>query len=470
MQSSNLTYNYLTPLNYFKNNITKKSIDEYNKKRKDISLKFKEIKNEKVAMLYYQIPSDEQKNQSDVSLTDLSDPIFWSKSLIIDTENNKVIASQGNKIIKNNDTIEYLRDCDWEKVTVYKSYEGTMIVIYYHNDKWNISTRRCFDANIKPWIKGQSFKSMFEDIIKDTQFKFDDLDKENCYHFILIHHENQNIVRYDKRYGDEYKKLIHMMTTKKYTMDEVIHKVPLLYKNSLGFDVIEPVKQCFFNNLEHMLSATNKLNHVSTKYKRITEEGFYIKAYQGKVNQSSFVNLKLQTKIYDEIFKMKPNQSNTYLVYLGLYQKNELKSYLQYFNSHYKKEISIIDIAFKNIASEILSLYHMTRQKNNQPMYSLLNTTYKKILYKLHGIYINKTQNNDYQPEIKKGDERKMFINQSVDIHDVYTYLKEIPLISLKNILYERRELIAKHSDTMLFLNKSSETKILTDLIYGTQK
>ena len=53
---------------------------------------------------------------------------------------------------------------------------------------------------------------MFEEIIKNDGFEnFNDftqkLNKDYCYYFILIHHQNEHNVDYQTEFGDNYKKL-----------------------------------------------------------------------------------------------------------------------------------------------------------------------------------------------------------------------------------------------------------------------
>jgi hypothetical protein len=54
--------------------------------------------------------------------------------------------------------------------------------------------------------------NMFMEVLNQDNYKTideftDKLDKKYSYHFVLIHHKNDNIVNYKNQFGDEYKKL-----------------------------------------------------------------------------------------------------------------------------------------------------------------------------------------------------------------------------------------------------------------------
>ena len=47
------------------------------------------------------------------------------------------------------------------------------------------------------------------------------LNKNVCYYFVLIHHGNKNIVKYEEKFGENYKKLCLIFCRDKATQEEL---------------------------------------------------------------------------------------------------------------------------------------------------------------------------------------------------------------------------------------------------------
>nr|QBK89280.1 MAG: uncharacterized protein LCMiAC02_03750 [Mimivirus LCMiAC02] len=411
--------------------------------------------NDELAMIYYDdIPKNNGNRESFSKFIESS-----CKSHIIEKSTLKTLASQFNKIIYNKEATEYLKTKDWKQVVVQPCYEGTLLLVYNHRDTWYVSTRRCINAKDSIWIKNTSYRDMFDEAM-ENKFKLEDLDKNNCYHFILVHHKNKNIVSYSNL-GEEYTELYHIMTTAKYTMEEVDYVINnnILRSKTLKFDSLKEVMQSLVE-----ISVNNKNN------KNITTEGYILKVYDGDVNKSTFKILKIQTPIYQELMKIKPNNNNAYQNYLELYQKDKLINYLQYYTKKYVDEIlNIIHHAMETISKEILDLYHMTRKKRNPQIYNNLTYHYKKILYELHGMYIEFHKNNfrDKNKKYKKNNNQYENNAKSINVHDVYYHLKGLHSNELKQLFMERNKL--QNNTVMTFIdsdgNDSTDAAILSELM-----
>jgi len=88
----------------------------------------------------------------------------------------------------------------------------------------------------------------------------------------------------------------------------------------------------------------------------------------------------------------------------------------------------------RTVAKEILDIYHGTRQKKSPDTYNNLREQYKKILYGLHGIFINIRK-----PEY--GD-ANIIANRSITVHDVYHYIKSLPPNQLRQLYYDRMHML----------------------------
>jgi len=394
------------------------------------NLLFKE--NDDLCLLYYNnIIINNQNN----FFTDLENSC---KSLIINKNNLQILATQYNKIIYNNDAIAFLQNKNWNNVVVYKCFEGTLILVFYHNDKWYVTTRRCLDAKDSGWIKKNSYYDLFIDAMSN-KFSFDDLNKDYCYHFILVHHKNKNIVSYCDL-GKEYKELYHILTTVKYTLDEIDYTIN---------DNVKYVQQEKFNNIQELLNDLSIKNQQDIKYQTITTEGYILRYYSGELFKSPFVILKIQTEIYDTLIKLKPNNSNIHQCFLELYQKNKLNDFLLYFTKYRNDIIKRIHLSMKNMAAELLDLYHLTRKKNNSDLYNNLTYQYKKTLYEIHGLYIN-SRKNDFNNE---NNINNIETSKSINVFNIYHYLKNIKPFDLRLLYKERMILI--NDPINKFINKN---------------
>ncbi len=78
------------------------------------------------------------------------------------------------------------------------------------------------------------------------------MDVNYCYHFVLVHHKNKNIVSY-RDLDVDYKNVYHILTTEKYSMKEVAFKVPN----------VNIVEEEHFENMDVLLTKLNDHNRNS---------------------------------------------------------------------------------------------------------------------------------------------------------------------------------------------------------------
>lgn len=287
---------------------------------------------------------------------------------------------------------------------------------------------------------------MFYEAIAN-RFAIDDLNKDLCYQFILIHHLNKNIVTYSDL-GRVYKQVVHLRTIEKYTNRVVKYTIndQLLTPQQLEFETVDQLQ----TELARLSEADAKAHHVST-------EGVVVEVYKTPAKQQLVGLIKLQTELYQKLNSMKPNNSNIHQSYLELYQNDRLNDFLVYFNGNKGDIIKRINTAMRHMATEILNLYHGTRKKKNPEVYTRLPDSYRKTLYGLHGRYISHKKEVG-EHSVKSG---------SITVHDVYFYLKEMPADKLRQLFYERWEMITNGTAEPKFFNSNDiPIKIQTLLMF----
>jgi hypothetical protein len=439
---------------------------------------FKEDNDNDICLICY--------NLSRLDILNNDQPIH---NIVIDRQTLKIIFCQYNNIFYNNDAYDILnnKNTEWNKIIINHCIEGTMIYVFNHNNKWFTTTKKCLNATDSKWNKKISHGDMFIDAL-NNKINIEDLNPDNCYYFALIHPENINIVDYDSR---KFVKII--MIVSKCDFKEIS---PLNYNNIELLNMIQ--HPLLLENINDINIYLHYLNETDINNNKITSEGIVLKVYSGEIGNSDFKMLKIRTNIYNKFCKLKPNNNNLYQIYLELFQKDELNEYLYFFNNikhilndgieqseidtllvklnlkyptnkeltdqnnsyiNYnlnknKNIILRISNSIKNISEEILKLYYITRKQQYQHLYNILPSIYKKILYDIHGIYINNNKKNANAPTPIKN-------NNYITIHDIYYYLKKIlQSHQLREIFYERMLLI-DNNEHLQFINYNCKYTIV---------
>ena len=83
---------------------------------------------------------------------------------------------------------------------IFNCYEGSLLSLFHFNNNWYFSSRRNL-LKVTDETENPHFK-MFCDVIKQDGFNIntfiDKLEMNLTYHFVLIHHQNKNIINYEK--------------------------------------------------------------------------------------------------------------------------------------------------------------------------------------------------------------------------------------------------------------------------------
>jgi hypothetical protein len=220
-------------------------------------------------------------------------------------------------------TPEYTLSNDSEKINsilssfpckIYDSYEGTLLRIFCHNNKWYISTNRKLDANKSKWGSKTSFGEYFKqaleyEIIANAKFRdhlfqrgqenptlmnlldkfFDKLDSSKKYTFLLLTNKETRIVcQY------ENPKILHVGT-----FNEDNH---LSCGELLGLDF---PKELYFETIESMYHYINTIDFTTLQGLIVFNNDFQ--------NQFKIMNQK-----YLDLYTIRGNESSVKFRYLQL--------------------------------------------------------------------------------------------------------------------------------------------------------
>ena len=348
------------------------------------------------------------------------------RSLVIDKLTKKIVSysCETPNILTDNNNIQYYSNLLENSLYIdnfaTECYEGPLLSIFYHNDKWYVSTRRCLDSNDSIYNE-KSHYELFKDVILENKYNnidefFNKLEKDKSYYFVLLHYLNYNVINYSYKFGDLYKKLCLVSIR-----DNNLNEIDL---NNLNNNIE------FINTNIFISPLINNLNDLYYKNynKYPNKEGIILKIWD---NLSWKYNLiKFQYKNY-QFHNAIGNNNNMFRGLIYLYQKNELTNYILY-NPIFKKideydTLDLINNSFKVLSSEILQLFKIICK----------NLSYNKLLP-------NEYKNIVYFFKINHNSENRLTLNY------IYNYLKKIPFNVFFNLIINRKLLFLKNELTTI--------------------
>jgi len=297
--------------------------------------------------------------------------------IIVDKDTFEIVCFSFPKIVNNIESHEFIQEdstIDNNTFTIESIYEGTLIRLYYHNEKWNLSTKNCIDAYSSRWGSNMSHGEMFQECV-DSSFltHLDILDKSLCYSFILIHPENRRCISYKD------KTLIHIQTIDLKTMKEVDidigSSIGGIHKSEKNI-----VKLTSTNTYESLI------NTLETKI--ITSlEGFILKDYKGN-------RKKIRTYYYKRLHELFGNYYDRFYHYLILRKDiTKLEEFVDNF-PHFKN----IFIGYENwIIRLALTLDNYYTSIFIRKEYLESPPYLKKIIYDIHKAFLKDRIKTTYE-------------------------------------------------------------------------
>jgi hypothetical protein len=266
------------------------------------------------------------------------------------------------------------------------------------------------------------------------------LDKNYCYYFVLIHHQNKNVVDYETEFGKEFKKLSLVFVREKETQREVD-----LYNSSFDLPMLD--SNIFLSEKINSLEEFDSLNKKDQFTLPPKSEGVVIKCFDKNINRYRL--LKLQTMSY-QFAKSIGSEKNIFMGLIHLYQNGKLSEYVNQM-SNLKKivnplntyesfdTIGAIDALFKVCTSELFELFKVLWDiKNgkhlNDTLYKLLPKEYKDVMFGIRGIYFKKKAKL-----VGKHVEHSEMREYHLQIKDIYQFLKNMSTESFCAFLKMRK-------------------------------
>lgn len=382
------------------------------------------------------------------------------RSVILDRTTFKIICYSCPTPIYNMEAVNYMWKNQHSTKETYVCYEGSLISLFNYNETWYAASRKCIYS--KETEESGQYKMFMDVIRKDGYTDLDSftklLDNTKSYHFVLIHHLNENIVNYKKEFGDNYMKLCFIFARNIVTQEEY---------NSENIDCV---------NLSDNIFLPKKIE--DGKIQDITQHKTNTNMLEQPSNEGVIIKmnnniLKLQNPSY-QFHKAIGSDKNMYRGFLCLYQNNTLKQYLDT-NTNTDKfrkivnplnttesydMIGMIDALFKVITCELLYLFNILYDNDgnqkDQTLYLKLPDEYKTILFQIRGIlFANKKRKQSFPPAS----------TDLLEIKDIYNLLKSIEVKVLESFIRCRKLML-----NWIKLEKNDDTRLFTNSLYHSDK
>lgn len=280
--------------------------------------------------------------------------------LIMEKDTFKIICYTFNKCLEDSSLDESL---DTDNLYVEPALEGTLMRLYYYNNKWNISTKKCIDASKSKWLSEKSFYDLFLECLGNYNID-ENLTTTNCYSFILTHPENNIVIKYSNP------QLYHISTRDLLNLNEIDATIGIVKLNRQSVE-----KEYLPILIGQLLNDSN-----------LSYEGYIL--IDTKYNRQ-----KLKTFIYKKARDIWGNTNNRFMRFLELRKDlNMLNEYLTYYPCDKDNFINYED-KISYLANDILKYYmlkHVNKENIKIPFY------FSKIIYKLHGDFFKNRVKTDY--------------------------------------------------------------------------
>lgn len=172
--------------------IGNKTFEDVKKAVKELKLEIKSVDN--IYMILFNNTSD----FNDIRVRQAS-------GMILEKETNKLLHYSFEKCYEGFESVNdpYSKQkLEEQEYRVELFFEGSIIKLFYYNDKWNIATSKNIEGHKNRWSSKKTYDILFAEAIEKTynvnmSTFFNTLDKNCCHTFLLQH--NENVLTYPVR-------------------------------------------------------------------------------------------------------------------------------------------------------------------------------------------------------------------------------------------------------------------------------
>lgn len=280
---------------------------------------------------------------------------------------------------KDND--EIVSKINLSECKIYDSYEGSIIKVYYYNNKWFFSTNRKIDAFRSKWSSKQSFGYFFKEAL-EYQFSVNEKLKQ------FYNKESDNIIDIFTSFLDKNKQYMFLLLNNKENrivcdnpeVPTVYHVGTFINGNlSLDEDInipYPPLKT--FNNFDEIYEYVDKLDYKKTQgvhifapnniqYKILNLD--YQALYSSRGNEPSinyrYLQVRMDPRKNDMLRFLYPDNIQVFDDYENILYDVSKKIYDGYVNRFIKKQFVTLPVEEFKVMS-LAHEWHQTDRTNNR--------------------------------------------------------------------------------------------------------
>jgi hypothetical protein len=341
-----------------------------------------------------------------------------SRSLVLTNQDDKYkIVAFTHPVVDYNNLGKLVDFSDKQFV---ECYEGTLISVYFCNDKWNYSTRKCLDAHDSYWAYNgnhstMSHFDMFAESLASSvnELSVDEfeskLDKTQSYYFVLVHHQNKTFVDYTEKFGADYKKAFllfvrdsEMNVTNEYNVDL---KQYVDTSASLSCDEVKVHVENDKNVMGYLFNLDGQFYVYHTKfYEQLEVAAPYSYSYESMLLELyKRDNLNANFALYPENVKYRGSQFDTKGVMYGVF------TYLS---------MSLVNLYYYYTTYDGVKLGHRNDVDFKVLFDDNKNNTLHGLLYKMKGMVLSQKK------KLELSDVKKM-LKYYISSPDLIRCLKE---------------------------------------------
>jgi len=262
------------------------------------------------------------------------------------------------------------------KIIIEEFVEGTMINLFFDNNKWEIATRSSIGGNIKfhQEKEGKTFKEMFEEVKEYVKLDFDKLEKKYCYSFVLQHPENRIVKAFTEKklYLISIYEIKHL-ENKEIHIDEMDKGTKKLHME--GTNVTFPEIQSQYQDYS---SLVQDCSQGMLSYSIM---GFVLKTETG-------IRSKVRNISFEEVRRLRGNHAKHQYLYLILRKDGTLKKYLDF----YPEDGKVFENYRTQIYNFLQSLYlnYSRCYKRKEKVLLEFPFQFRQLMFELHHEYFSK--------------------------------------------------------------------------------
>ena len=299
----------------------------------------------------------------DQTHSDFSLPIVQEcRGIILEKDTYRIVCWPFTKFFNYGEKLA--SSIDWSHAQVQEKLDGSIMKMYYYNQKWNVSSNRCIEAL-------PDYKGMFDQCLEMyPTFCWDQLDQNCTYIFELIHPDNIIVIRYNQ------KRLVHLGTRNNVTGQQYMGGMkpfhsPSSYPLTNLEQCIKWVSDCQFKDEGFVVvdQHYNRIKIKSPKYvllSTLKNHGNYKEDLISCVIRNEVDEFISYLPVYAEQVKLYQDKLNQFI-------SNIIDTYQKLSNCCQNQKQFAVQVIHDNPREHLSILFHMYKlNKQNKDVHSIV--------------------------------------------------------------------------------------------------